>query len=129
MNLLIILQVILCLLFMTQAINDMVCLYLWNAIVAILIFTSTDTITNKNVSSGENNQSSYNYGSSTANNINTSSDFNQEINENSHSKTTTRVDNGEVNQDSSIIPNHVILASNLTKMENIKSSLTQITQV
>ena len=78
---------------------------------------------------GDNNQSSYNYGSSTSNNINTSSDFNQEINENSHSKTTTRADNGEVNQDSSIIPNHVILASNLTKMENIKSSLTQITQV
>ena len=108
----------------------MVCLYLWNAIVAILIFTSTDTITNKNVSSGENNQSSYNYGSSTANNINTSSDFNQEINENSHSKTTTtHKDKGEVNQKSSILPNHVILASNLTKMENIKSSLTQITQV
>ena len=107
----------------------MVCLYLWNAIFAILIFTSADTIKNKNVSAGDNNQSSYNYGSSASNNINTSSDFNQEINENSHSKTTTRVDNGEVNQNSSILPNHVILASNLTKMENIKNSLTQITQV
>ena len=108
----------------------MVCLYLWNAIFAILIFTSADTIKNKNVSAGDNNQSSYNYGSSTSNNINTSSDFNQEINENSHTKTTTtRVDNGEVNQNSSILPNHVILASNLTKMENIKNSLTQITQV
>ena len=79
---------------------------------------------------GDNNQSSYNYGSSTSNNINTSSDFNQEINENSHSKTTTtRSDNGEVDQNSSILPNHVILATNLTKMENIKNSLTQITQV
>ena len=79
---------------------------------------------------GDNNPSSCNYGSSIANNINTSSDFNQEIDENSHSKTTTtHIDNGEVNQNSSMLPNHVILASNLTKMENIKNSLTQITQV
>ena len=86
-----------------------------------MISLSAGVTTNKNVFNRSRAEKDYDESSS----------FSKEIDNKAKSKLTSigHEENGGIHQNSSVDPNHVILASKLTKIENVKNSLTQITQV
>ena len=95
-----------------------------------LTSTLADSVSNKNVFDGADTRNISSNGSMIENNCHESSSCIQVSNEKLQPKKTTNYgENGGVNQNSSILSNHIILSSNLSKMDNVKNSLTQITQV
>ena len=94
-----------------------------------MISLSAGVTTNKNVLK-ERDTKDLN-GSRAEKDYDESSSFSKEIDNKAKSKFTTisHKENGGIHQNSSVDPNHVVLTSKLTKIENVKNSLTQITQV
>ena len=94
-----------------------------------MISPSAGVTTNKNVLKASDTQDLN--GSRGGKDYNELSSFSKEIDNKAQSKLTTisHEENGGIHQNSSVDPNHVVLTSKLTKIENVKNSLTQITQV
>ena len=94
-----------------------------------MISLSDGVTTNKNVFKGSDTKDLN--GSTAEKEYDESSSFSIEIDNKAHSKLTTisHKENGGIHQNSTGDPNHVVLTSKLTKIENVKNSLTQITQV
>ena len=91
-----------------------------------MISLSDGVTTNKNVFKGGGTKDLN--GSTAEKEYDESSSFSIEIDNKAHSKLTTinLKENGGIHQNSTVDPNQVILTS---KIENVKNSLTQITQV